>query len=183
MAWCTECGSYADAKAKGLSRPCKGAPDNRLHGGMAGQLRKLYRGQHPRTGERMPAAVDVNGCEWAPGPTAAHSERRYSNLPYYRNLQRDADAAAALESIAWGSLQAAMAAALPVPDVPQVASQLTHVEADEPPPRTARQKMLERLLRVRAKEAQARSQALVTVEPDTGPVVRRPCSTKQAAGW
>ena len=166
------CGSYADAKAKGLARPCKGAPDHRVLGGMAGQLRKLRRNKHPRTGEQLPTTVDVNGCEWTPGPLLASSGGTYSNLPHYRDMKREAEAAAAFAATAWGSFQAAVAAALPVPDVPPVVSQSTRRAIDASPPRSARQKMHERLLRVREKEAQAKMRAMLTVEPMTGASVQ-----------
>lgn len=191
VAWCTECGNYADAKAVGLSRPCRGPPDRLKQGGMAGQLKKLLRGYHPRTGAQMPPAIDSSGHAWTPGPSKNMQVGVYANLAHYRTLKREADEAEAYAASAWGSLQAALEAALPVPDAPQSGSssgsgiphQLNEVHADASPPRSARQKMVERLLRVRAKEAQAKAQARATDGPRTGSLVRRRCSTKQAAGW
>lgn len=194
VAWCTECGSYADAKAKGLALPCKGSPKKGLVGGMAGQLKKQCRGQHPRTGAQLPVAIGLDGKEAHPSalnPNIAVGIGSYSNLLYCRYLKRKAEAATAYENTAWGACHAAAAAALPIPEPPQAPVQQDNrmvvpspsVQQDDrmiipSPPRSARQRMHEKLLRVRAKKARANSLDAV-IEP----VVRRRCSTKRAAGW
>ena len=49
--WCNRCGVYADQKSKGLKGQCKGKPPRHRHrDGMEGQLRKLRKGVHPKTG-------------------------------------------------------------------------------------------------------------------------------------
>ena len=59
VVWCSTCGAYADKKAHGMQTIFKGAPvreevDGKYkYGGMWGQLRKLMRRIHPRTGEAM----------------------------------------------------------------------------------------------------------------------------------
>ena len=59
--WCSRCGVYADKKAKGLNVICKGTPPRQRHrGGMEGQLRKLRSGVHPKTGELLPPAVELD---------------------------------------------------------------------------------------------------------------------------
>lgn len=64
LAWCIECGNYANVKSFGPSKPCKGAPNMRSNGGMAGQLKKLQRGRHLRTGTLLPTFVDEKGVVW-----------------------------------------------------------------------------------------------------------------------
>lgn len=59
--WCFRCGVYGDKKAKGLRNECKGRPPRQAHrGGMEGQLRKLRNGIHPKTGEHLPKAVELD---------------------------------------------------------------------------------------------------------------------------
>ena len=59
--WCFRCGVYGDKKAKGLRNECKGRPPRQAHrGGMEGQLRKLRNGIHPKTGECLPQAVELD---------------------------------------------------------------------------------------------------------------------------
>lgn len=59
--WCFRCGVYGDKKAKGLKNECKGRPPRQAHrGGMEGQLRKLRNGIHPKTGECLPQAVELD---------------------------------------------------------------------------------------------------------------------------
>ena len=59
--WCFRCGVYGDKKAKGLRKDCKGKPPRQMHrGGMEGQLRKLRGGIHPKTGESLPQAVELD---------------------------------------------------------------------------------------------------------------------------
>ena len=59
VVWCSTCGAYADKKAHGMQTICKGAPVREeengkyKYGGMWGQLRKLMRRIHPKTGEVM----------------------------------------------------------------------------------------------------------------------------------
>ena len=128
--WCTECGSYADAKAVGLAKPCKGSPKC-CNGGLWGQLRKLRRGVHPRTGEEMPQPIDEQGklVEFKPVSTGI-----YANLAANRNL-----------------------AGLPSPSASvHSAHAVTHAAGSD-----AKQKMADRLVRIRAKAAHAREAALV----------------------
>ena len=168
LTWCTDCGHYADAKAVGLSLPCKGPPNMKNYGGMAGQLRKLQRGRHPRTGMLLPPPVDESGMEWTPGPSHVQGSGTYANLSYYRNLHR------------WGGLQAALAE-------PVAATSHDDPWAKTPrygtPPRSAREKMQERLIRIRAKEALAKQVVEAASVANVVPVIRRRCSTKRAAGW
>lgn len=59
--WCSRCGVFGDKKAKGLKNGCKGKPPKQRHrGGMEGQLRKLRNGIHPKTGEDLPPAVELD---------------------------------------------------------------------------------------------------------------------------
>ena len=58
--------------------PCKGAPSKEAHyGGAWGQLQKLRKGRHPKTGELLPDAVREDG-------TAVRPTGIYSRLPAYR---------------------------------------------------------------------------------------------------
>ena len=68
VVWCCTGGSYADKKANGMGTVCKGAPARgRTYGGMWGQLHKLMRGCHPKTGEDMDNHTNVDGTPWRPG--------------------------------------------------------------------------------------------------------------------
>ncbi len=59
--WCAKCGVYADKKAKGLKKVCKGKPPKHKHrGGMEGQLMKLRNNTHPKTGAELPAAIELD---------------------------------------------------------------------------------------------------------------------------
>ncbi len=51
LIWCMRCGSYADKWAVGLAAPCRGSPTSGT--GMASQLKRLWRGIHPRTARRL----------------------------------------------------------------------------------------------------------------------------------
>ncbi len=91
--WCTKCGSYSEAKAKGLAARCKGMPkysseaEYRGHaGGAWGKLRKLQKGIHPLTGERMEAAKDEDG---KPITVTAGASGTYANLPSARQKARE----------------------------------------------------------------------------------------------
>ena len=62
VVWCSSCGAYADKKAQGMGAVCKGAPTRgRSYGGMLGQLHKLMRGCHPKTGEMMDSHTNPDG--------------------------------------------------------------------------------------------------------------------------
>ena len=82
------CGTYVDAKAKGLAASCKGAAKKAQHyGGAWGQLRKLCKAIHLRAGSAMPPPADELGKLYVPhhGTTG-----KYLNLAAYR-MQADAD--------------------------------------------------------------------------------------------
>ena len=81
VVWCSTCGAYADKKAHGMQSTCEGAPTRGIHyGGMWGQLRKLMRRVHPKTGEIMQEHTNADGSPWAPGL------KMYANL---RPLNQD----------------------------------------------------------------------------------------------
>ena len=68
VVWCSTCGAYADKKAHGMQAVCKGAPERGTqYGGMWGQLRKLMRRIHPKTGENMQEHCNHDGSPWGPG--------------------------------------------------------------------------------------------------------------------
>ena len=73
--WCGTCGAYADTKARGMAGPCKGVPRRGEHyGGAWGQLRKLMRGCHPRTGEALPTPTQEDGTPWQPSGVYARRD-------------------------------------------------------------------------------------------------------------
>ena len=62
ITWCHDCGSYADAKAVGLTQQCKGIPKwDVSYGGPWGQRRKFLAGIHPKTKQPIDAAVGLDG--------------------------------------------------------------------------------------------------------------------------
>ena len=62
VTWCLACGSYADAKAVGLTQQCKGVPKwCGSYGGAWGQRRKLLAGIHPKTRKAMDKAIGLDG--------------------------------------------------------------------------------------------------------------------------
>ena len=135
LIWCTECGAYADAKAIGLAKPCKGPPKfNSSYGGAWGQLRKLKRNIHPRTGERLPQPIDEQG---------KLIEHRLERTGIYANLAANRNQVG----------QPILATHVPVARTAAVAT------ASD-----ARQKMAERLARIRAKEAKARESLHANVD-------------------
>ena len=87
VVWCSTCGAYADKKAHGVQDGCKEAPKREeedgkyKYGGMWGQLRKLMRRVHPKTGEVMEEHRNKDGSLWEP------SLRLYSNLKPPTNPQ------------------------------------------------------------------------------------------------
>ena len=87
VVWCSTCGAYADKKAHGMEGVCKGAPKREeedgkpKYGGMWGQLRKLMRRIHPKTGETMEEHRNRDGSLWGPGL------KPYSNLKPLTNPQ------------------------------------------------------------------------------------------------
>ena len=74
------CGAYADKKAHGMKGVCKGAPKReeeggkQRYGGMWGQLRKLMRRVHPKTGQTMEEHLNKDSSHWGA------SLRLYSNF-------------------------------------------------------------------------------------------------------
>ena len=51
VTWCSTCGSYDETKARALAEKCSGPPIKQPGGGGRwGQLQKLLRGRHPKTG-------------------------------------------------------------------------------------------------------------------------------------
>ena len=70
---CSTCGAYADKKAHGMKGVCKGAPKREeedgkhKYGGMWGQLRKLMRRVHRKTGHTMEEHRNQDGTLWGPG--------------------------------------------------------------------------------------------------------------------
>jgi hypothetical protein len=55
LVWCMRCGSYATSVAKGLAKPCAGRYQGRWgSGGLAGQLKVLLSGRHPKTLDAIP---------------------------------------------------------------------------------------------------------------------------------
>ena len=89
LAWCRVCGSYAEAKARGLGVACKGAPKRkglRDYGGMWGQLQKLKAGKHPKTGvpllrDDMQASQSDDGHGTYRNLEAAVQRRRGQEIP------------------------------------------------------------------------------------------------------
>ena len=59
VSWCSRCGAYAESKARALTAKCNGPPTKQPKGGGRwGQLQKLLKGKHPKTGMLMePAAT------------------------------------------------------------------------------------------------------------------------------
>lgn len=145
VVWCQICGSYADARAKGLADVCKGPPkaSSNGNGGMRGQLKALQKGRHPRTRAILPAPVDEFGCSLA-------QSHCYANLPCHRN---SAQVLVVDASVARNAERQATAR---TPQDELAFSSRHAVPADG---KSAKQKMQERLERIRAKEragAQAR---------------------------
>ena len=151
--WCGTCGAYADTKARGMATPCKGAPKRGKHyGGAWGQLQKLLRGRHPRTGVALQSPTLEDGTPWQ--PTGVYA-RRDGHDETFR------------EDFFGGLVSDGFVPYIPAPP--------------PPPPRpregkTAKEKMAERLLRVRAKEA-----ASVVVAAVQGGTRRFRCSSKRPA--
>ena len=54
LVWCLKCGCYGEARGRGLATVCRGRPTDLSGGGLAGQLRYLQAGKHPKTFEDMP---------------------------------------------------------------------------------------------------------------------------------
>ena len=49
--WCNHCGAYAESKTRALGTKCSGPPAKHPKGGGRwGQLQKLVKGRHPKTG-------------------------------------------------------------------------------------------------------------------------------------
>lgn len=163
--WCTTCGAYADTKAVGLSKPCKGPPIRAAlsYGGAWGQLRKLHRGVHPRTGCTMPPTIDEQGRPFTP---TSFTQGIYANTPASRQA-------------------AAFAGGMPPTPQPQLQCvhrrTLASLSGDG---KTAKENMEERLQKIRAKEAAAnavrRRGQPVAAPIGTPPAqVRRRCYFKQ----
>ena len=132
LVWCIECGAYGDAKAVGLTRECKGPPKfDGSYGGAWGQLRKLRRSVHPRTGQPLPPPIDELGKEVKGRPNLIG---RYLNLQAERRKARQGEEAASEPR-------------------PQAVALVRRTDA--------RQQMEERLIRIRAKEAKARESLMV----------------------
>ena len=72
VVWSSTCGAYADKKAHDMQYVCKGAPKREeeegkfKYGGMWGQLRKLMRRVHPKTGGIMEEHRNKDGSLWGP---------------------------------------------------------------------------------------------------------------------
>ncbi len=63
--WCGRCGSYAENRAVGLARTCRGRP---THGVRLTQRRRLQQKRHPKTGET------IEGEHW-PEPSVSYCGR------------------------------------------------------------------------------------------------------------
>ena len=66
VVWCLKCGCYGGDRAKGLQDVCRGKPLDKSGGRLAGQLRYLMRGVHPKTREEMAVSYDENGTIFKP---------------------------------------------------------------------------------------------------------------------
>ena len=124
VAWCQVCGCYADSRVRRLTEYCKGKPTSTCGGGRAGQLLYLRNNIHPRTRKPLPPPVDEQG-------------RELGGLHCYPELARRSPKVE----------QGAAAVTYAPPEVPASMHAPARHEG-----KSAAQKHLERLERVRARE-------------------------------
>ena len=156
VTWCSTCGAYADAKAIGLTKECKGHPKRGgSYGGAWGQLRKLLRGVHPRNNLPLPDGIDERGRPFCP---LSCSSGVYINAIGNRPKQCDS-----------------VSVVQPPSDTlrPQTPTAVTTANAEGEGGKNARQKMQDMLARVRMKEAAAiarRESLIVNAELTAAPI-------------
>ena len=147
--WCRRCGCYADARVlSGILGACKGPPPRDQYGGRGGQLKRLRAGIHPRTFQPLPPTTKIDG-------SPLEGSKRYDR----RDQVNEARSPAEVGATATGG------DSLFVAYVPKVFEQAKPVQG-----KTAKEKMAERLARVRS-------------TPAAVPGVRRRLRTKQCIAY
>ena len=145
VVWRRVCGCYSDSRVRGLTEECRGKPLDTRGGGRAGQLWYLRNNKHPRTRKPLPPPVDERG-------QALGGEHVYSKL-----VRREVNVAHSASS------------SCSPPDVGVIATDVngtvrTQVAARiEPKGKSAAQKFQDMLVRVRAREHEAKKASRPTL--------------------